>query len=176
MPTTIQQASIFNVQATINTAYGTALAAITRPSWLASMPALVYVWPETGITPPAFSFTHIDVGATDSYGGRVVDAWGVQKGLPKEALLDVGCWVTRHANANWNAQLNTMKDMVYTVTSNTPQLVIKDYAANQSSPSDTVFLVRLGDIVTVGTVPDQDNPDIERVRILITYRWVYRSV
>ena len=170
---TIQQASIFNVKATLNTQMATDLAAVTRPAWLPTLPTIYYTWPETEITPPAFSFTHIDVGAVDSWERRGVG--GGLKGLAQEAIMDVGCWVTRKRNRNWNAQLDTMRDMVMTVVTSTTEMVILDYEANQSTPATTSFLVRLGDSVARGTVPDSNNPDIERVRILIDYRWIFRS-
>ena len=173
MATTIQAPNIFNVQATMNASFITQLTAITRPAWLTALPAMNQIWPETGIAPPAFSFTHIDVGAGDMWEGREVG--GGLSGLRKEALFDVGCWVTRKENNQWNMQLRTMQDMVYTVVVMTPQLVIKDYVTSLTSPSDTSYLVRLGSVVTVNTVPDEGNPDIERVRILIAYSWVYRS-
>lgn len=175
MATTIQAASVFNVEASLNAHFNTSLTAITRPSWLSTMPTIEMTMPETGITPPAFSFSHIDVGTEATFQGRNVHSTGALSGVTQRAIMEINCWVTRANNGSWLGQLNTMRDMCYTVFSNTISVVIQDYVSDLATPSDTVFLVRLDGIHTVATGPDQDNPDIERRRILIDYHWVYRS-
>lgn len=169
--TTIQQTSVFNVEASLNKHMETELVAITKPSWLSSY-TLYETWPEKSPSLPAFSINHINVGFDDVWEGRGVG--GSYKGLAGTQILEVNAWVTRKSR-NWIAQLRTMVDMVMTVIGRTTEVVIKDYAADLSSPSNTTYLIRIDDVQVVETAPDP-NPDIERKRILITYSWVYRSV
>jgi hypothetical protein len=171
MATTISQTSIFNVEATINARIRAALTDVIRPSWLPDMPTITTDAPEDPAVMPAFSLYHISVASFDLWQGRNVGQG--KKGFETAAILEVNCWVSR-SNTNWLAQQRTMRDMVSTVLVNTIEYVIQDYGANQVSPADTGYLVRLGTAKEVQTAADP-NPDVERVRILVEYDWVYRS-
>ena len=171
--TTISQASTYNVEATLNNHFRTQLAAVTRPSWLATMPAITSSNPEAAANLPAFSLYHLPVGVYDKWQGRAVGE--DKQGAEAVAIMEINAWVSRR-DADWQAKLRTMRDMVETVYINASNasVIIKDYAANRASPSDTSYLIRLDKMAAVQTAPDP-NPDIERVRVLITYSWIYRS-
>ena len=170
MPTAIEQTNTVNIQYSLNAHMRTALAAITKPSWLAS-----YTYatnnPEATASLPAISVNHIPVSMRDLWQGRAVG--NGKTGMKYSALMEVNCWVSR-SSTNWNAQLRTLQDMVLTVLGNTKQVVILDFVGDQESPTATGYLVRTGDAEIVNTAPDP-NPDIERRRILISYWLVYRS-
>jgi len=172
MPTTIAQTSTYNVETSLNAWLRTQLTAVTRPAWFPALPGIITDTPEKAPSLPAFSIFHIPVDSRGDWQGRIVSSAG-GKGLWNRGIMEVDAWVTR-ANKNWLAQLRTMEDMVMTVLANTTEVAISDYAANQSSPSTTSYLVRLRDTRAVATAPDP-NPDIERRRMLVTYEWVYRS-
>lgn len=169
--TTIQQTSVYNVETSINAYMRAQLATVTRPAWLTTMPGIVSLPIESAASLPGFSFHHLPVGMYDRWQGRAVD--GGYKGQKAVQIFEVDCWVSR-SNRDWQAQLRTMKDMALTVLNSAAEVVIRNYAADQSSPAATSYLVRWSDVSMPQTAPD-DNPDIERARILATYSWVYRS-
>jgi len=169
--TTIAAASVFNVEATLNAWLAAALAAFTRPAWLPDAPAVILTVPETTAVLPAFSVHHIPVNSYDAWQGRAVG--GGYAGVRCVALMEVNAWVSRNSR-NWQAQLRTMQDMVMTVYTETGGVEIKDYATNQSSPTETGYLIRLTQLTTVPTAPDP-NPDIMRARMHLRYWYIYRS-
>lgn len=169
--TTIETSSIFNVEATLNDWLKTALEAIDRPAWLPAMPAVTTNLPEAVAAMPAFSVHHIPVNTYDRWQGRAVG--GGKRGVHYVAIMEVNAWVSRKAR-NWEAQRRTMQDMVASVFTETSEVEIKNFVANQTSPTGTGTLVRLDSFNGVATAPDP-NPDIERARLLITYSFIYRS-
>ena len=171
MPT-VQQTSYFNIEGTISTSFNTAIAAFSLPSWLPTRPTVILDWAEIAASLPSFGVTHIPVSLTQSFQGMNVG--GGKRGMPSLDIFEVSCFVSRSNNANWLAQLRTMKDWVVTWAGDTKQLVIKDYAANQSSPSDTEYLINFMDIAPLASQPDNANPGVERQRILLDYRHVHR--
>jgi hypothetical protein len=171
--TTIAQTSVYNVEATLNAWMRAGLTAVTRPSWLTPLPAIVTHVPEAAASLPAFSLTHIPVSMDVDWQGNVVGSTASSKGAANTQIMEVSAWVTR-ASKQWLAQIRTMQDMVMTVLVNAASVVVKDYAADQDNPADTAYLVRLRDARIAATAPDP-NPDIERRRILVTYEWIYRS-
>jgi len=169
--TTMDSAGIFNAEATLNAWLVAALAALTRPAWLPAMPAMILTQPETIAVLPAFSVHHTPVNTYDLWQGRAVGDG--KRGVRYVANMEVNAWASR-SNRNWQAQLRTMQDMVATVYTKTKGVEIKNYATNQSSPTETGYLIRLVQLTGVSTAPDP-NPDIVRARMLIRYAFVYRS-
>lgn len=170
--TTITQASVYNAEASLNAWLTAQLQAVTRPSWLATMPPVVRHVPEVTASLPAFSITHLPVSFDPEWQGSIASSSG-GKGALNTQIMEVDAWVKR-ADVNWLAQLRTMQDMVMTALVNTSSVVIQDYEDSQTAPADTAYLVRLRDARVVATAPDP-NPDIERRRILVTVEWIYRS-
>lgn len=167
--TTIGQASEINVRTTLNNSFNTALAAFTLPSWL-TLPTVYVYWSEDEPILPAYGIAHFGVDSEMRWQGNTD---GTNTVLHDTALMEISAFASR-SNVNWAAQLQTMGDIVRTWRADNPNVRIKDYAANQSSPANTNFLVRLEDLREVEVV-DDPNPDVRRRRMLISYRWVYRA-
>jgi hypothetical protein len=167
--TTIQQSSITNVEATLNDAFSTALSGFTFPAaYFSQQPGVVMIAEEAEPTLPAYSLNHINVSSDD------VGTEGTYRAMSTMQIMEVNAWVSR-ASANWLAQLRFMVDTIHTWRSlNHSTIRIKDFAANPSSPSTTAFLIQLGEVNLVATSPDP-NPDIERRRVLVYYRFYYRA-
>lgn len=171
--TTITTSTSYNVEASLNEWLRAALTAFTRPSWLTSMPAIVYDAPQETAVMPCFSFMHIPVAIlTNAYQGRNVGD-GL-KGGKSMGMMDVSCWVSRSKSPHYAAQLRTMADMVQSAVIADTAVVVMDYATSQTAPSSAGYKVDLGDITVTPTQPDP-NPDVERIRILIDYSYVFRS-
>src|SRR5262245_43374846 len=113
--TTINQTSHVNVEYTLNNWLATDLAAISRPSWLANNPPLVFDAPDIESSLPCFSVAHMPLEGQDEFLGRQV---GGGQGVARSGLMEVSAWVSR-VNPNWIAQLRTMEDMLTTVVAAT---------------------------------------------------------
>lgn len=171
MPT-VQTTSYFNIEGTINTSFNAAIAAFSLPTWLPTRPTVILDWAEIALNTPCYGVAHIPVNLTNSFQGMVVG--GGKRGYAALDIVEVSCFVSRTNNANWLAQLRTMKDFVVTWAGDTKQLVILDYASNPSSPAATEFLIQFGDIAPLAAQPDTENPGIVRQRVLIDYRHTHR--
>jgi hypothetical protein len=170
--TQLAQASSFNVEASLNAWMQTGLNAFTRPTWLSTMPAVVFDAPEEAAVMPCFSLIHIPVDSSSPFTGR----WaGTTKGAITRSILDVSCWVSRSRSINWSAQLRTMRDMVLSVATANATPLIYDYAGTYPAAATvTAYKVNIGD-VTLTPVEADVNPDVERVRVLIDYWFVFRA-
>lgn len=167
--TTIRAASNFNVEASLNASFNAVLATFSYPTWL-TQPPIAWDMPHETPTLPCFSIHHIGVSSdNDGHDGT----YAVTRDT---ALMEINCWATRTNNANWSAQLRTMTDIVKTWRAlNRGGVIVKDYAASQSAPQNTSYLVRfVEDARVVDTQPDT-NPAIERRRVLIPYVWHFRA-
>lgn len=168
----IQQTSNFNVETTLNAALATAVAAFTRPSWLPSVPTVVFVPGDIALAAPCYGVIHIPVASEDLYQGRRGDAANVTRDT---ALMDVSAWVSSEASASWQAQLRTMVDMVKHWHNRSPQIVIQNYATDATAPVATTYKVNLNGITVNPIQQDADNPALWRARMLIDYSWSYRA-
>ncbi len=146
------------------------MTAITRPSWLPTLPEFVFTMPEGSVPTPSWSVHYIDVMLEHKWLGNVTDTGA---GAKSYALMEINAWVNRKGSFDWLAQINTMVAMVKDAVGRTSNVQISDYMTNPSSPTPTNFLVRLGDIEVVATMQDP-NPDIERKRILVSISWIQR--
>lgn len=164
--TTLHPTSINNVTATLNIWLRTSLNAYTLPAWLPSF-SLVVTMPEKGIVPPAFGVFHIG-GMSDERQNTDVD----ETATLETGMMDVSAYVSR-SNKNWIQQLRTMEQMVKQSVAGRGVLRIQDYSV-PAAPTSTDYVVRLLTAETVPTQPDA-NPDLERCRILVRYRWFLRS-
>lgn len=170
--TTITTSTSFNVEASLNEWLRAALTAFTRPSWLTTMPGIVYDAPQTTASMPCFSFLHIPVATLDAYEGRNVGDG--MKGAKSMGMMDVSCWVSRSKSVSYAAQLRTMADMVQSAAVAKTAVVVMDYATSLTAPSSAGYKVDIGDITVTPTQPDP-NTDVERIRILIDYSYVFRA-
>jgi hypothetical protein len=170
--TVVHATNTYNVEATINAYFKAAFTAMTRPSFLPTLPAFAENTPEVKANFPAFSFVHLPAGSMDIYQGRNVTE--TLHGMRSLGILDLSAWVIRTA-VSWNAQLRFMQGMIETAyIDSRGGIVIKDYATSATSPQATAFRVTLADLDVVGTQADA-NPDVERRRALVKYQWDMRS-
>lgn len=164
-------ATRFNVEATLNAHFTTAISAITRPAWLTTLPAFVYNWDEVTASIPCFAFAHIPAGMLNDLQGRTVGDG--QQGRKALGILEVSAFVTRTNNPSWSAQLRTMRDLVETASTSTRTVVISDYST-PGVPTATAYKINIEDVNETPTEPDV-NPAIQRARILIRYSFYFRA-
>ncbi len=170
--TTVHVTSTYNVEASINAYFKTAFTAMTRPSFLPTLPYFAENTPEVKANFPAFSFVHLPAGSLDNYQGRNAEV--NTKAMRDLGILDLSVWVIRTA-VNWNAQLRFMQSMIETAYMDSRGgVIIKDYTTTPSSPVASNFRATFNGLDIVGVSPDA-NPDVERRRILVKYQWDMRS-
>lgn len=174
MPT-LTAATRYHVEATLNAWLNTTISAITRPTWLSTLPSFAFNAEETtaAITAgqPCFAVTHIPAGMLNDIQGRVVGD-GLQ-GRRALGIMEVSCYVTRSANPSWNAVLRTMRDLVETAATSTRTVTISDYST-PGVPTATAYKIDIMDVTETPTETDP-NPAIQRARVLIRYQFIYRS-
>lgn len=171
--TAIHVTSTYNVEATINAYFKTALQAFTLPSWLSSPVPVVMNAPVDPAALPAFSFTDISVGAMDAFQGRNAEA--NTRAMTNLGILEISAWVSRKSNALWHQQLRTMCSMIESAYLDSKGgVVLKDYQSNNTNPSTVAYRIVLNDLDSVVVSPDP-NVSVERRRYLIKYQWTVRS-
>lgn len=158
-----------NVEATLNQWIMDKLNALNKPSWLASF-TFRFDAPETAMVLPAFSVYHLPVDSRKIVQGDYV---GTGKGAQSVSLMDLSCWVSR-SNINWSAQLRTMRAFVDQVFAGNSIIQLVDYLTDPANPAAVSYKVEV-ERVEWDTVVDDPNPDIERARALVRYRWIQRS-
>lgn len=173
--TTMHVSSVYNVEPSINTAFQTALNAVTLPAWL-SQPTIVFDWPEITASLPCFSFVHMTPSMSDNHQGRVDGAGNST--VAASGMLEISAWVSRDQKYNgqdiWVARLRFMESMIASAYASLPVVVIKDYATSPTSPTSAQFRVVMNNLNFVQTASDP-NPAIQRKRALITYHWNLRA-
>lgn len=168
----LQPTSNFNVEATLNAHFAAALATFALPSWLATVPPVVLIPSDIALAAPCYAVFHIPVESRDLYQGRTGEA-GVRT-TRDEALMEISAW-TSSSRGPWLAQLRTMTDLVKHWHNRHAQIVIDDYASDPDDAAATPYKINLMDIRENARQQDTDNPDLWRVRMLISYRWHYRA-
>lgn len=163
----------FNVEVTLNAWLNTTISAITRPSWLTTLPAFVYNWDEVTATIPCFAIRHLPSSMLNDLQGRTVGS-DAAAGRRTLGLMEVSCFVTRNANPSWNAQLRIMCDLVRSAATSARTVQIYNYQTSPSAPSATAYKIDLLDVIDASVEKDP-NPAIERVRLLIRYSYVFRA-
>lgn len=164
--TTLHVTNPFNVEASLNDWFKTAIAAITRPAWLPTAVEVRFNVPLTAPTPPAIGVYHFPVGQYVEYEGKYPGDRAV-------ALMKVCAWVDKRT-ANWNAQLNTLVSMIQYVHASTAVVVIADYLTNPSAPTPQPYLVDIFDIEYKPTL-DDPNPNYVQKQFDIRYQWHHQS-
>lgn len=171
MTTNLHATNIFNVEASLNSWLRSQIATITLPSYLTTIPVITH-WPEIEDNLPCISIAHLPGYRRGNY----------QRGAVKDVLargqMDVSMWVSRSQLVSgqevWLARLRYMEGMIEQIHAGAVAVDVKDYLTTPASPTETDYRIVLGDLsmVQVGVDP---NPDIERRRALINYRWFLRS-
>lgn len=160
----------FNAQASLNAWLVARIGAFTLPAWLPTV-SVVFNWADITASLPCFSVAHIEIETGASgFKGRAADG---RAGAVSTAILEVSAWVQRDANANHTAQLNYMADMVtQAVIGSGAGVQIYDYGT-PNTPTPTSAVITLDNVQPVSVEMDT-NPGIERKRLLVPYRWIYR--
>lgn len=173
--TTVHATNSFNVEASINDAYKTALLAITLPSFLPSV-SVVFNWPEIEANLPCFSIVHFTGSSSDRYQGRVDT--NTTSVMYNTGILEISAWVSRDQKVNgqdvWAAQIAFMKSMIEAVHTRTSVIRLSDYTSNPASPSTVNYKINISDLNEVQVAEDV-NPSIRRKRFLINYNWHHRA-
>ncbi len=173
MTTVLHDTTVFNAEASLNDWLRSQLGQIDLPDWMA-MVAITTDWPEIGKSLPCISIAHLPGHRRGHYQRGDVAALAVLA----RGLADISCWVSRSDQYNgqdvWLARLRYLQGMVEQAVTGTVAVVIRDYLTSPVYPQDTAYRIMLGDLTWVQTGADP-NPDIERRRALLNYRWFLRS-
>lgn len=172
---TIHVTNAFNVEASLNDAFKTALNAITPPAFL-SQPAIVFDWPEITESTPCFSVIHMPDTLSDKYQGR---GDGVNGGtMAASGMMEISAWVSRDQKYNnqdvWMPRLRYMESMISSAYASLATVLIKDYTSTPATPTSTGYKLNTNNLNFVQVAKDP-NPAIERKRALITYFWNLRA-
>jgi hypothetical protein len=170
--TTVHVTNTYNVEASINAYFKAAFTAMTRPSFLSTLPSFAENTPETPASLPTFSFVHLPAGSMDIYQGRKAEPGA--KAVRGLGILDIGAWVSRK-NTSWNAQLRFMQSMIDTAYMDSGGgVIIRDYTVTPQTPTVSSYRAVFNDLDVV-IVADDPNPDVMRRRVLVKYQWDVRS-
>ena len=178
---TLHAASSFNVHASLNDWLNTQINAHTFPAWL-TFPGsrVLFTVPETTATMPCYTVHHIPVMDTPRFQGNRADdsnfgTWAI-------ALMDVSCWAPKYTETDqleaqqghYTMVLAYMASLVQELVAKNTNTLIKQYSADVDNPTNTSYKVNFGGIEGQTVLPDI-NPNVERIRIVISYRWILRS-
>lgn len=175
--TTLHVTNDFNVEASINAAIQTALAAVTLPAWLTfASNSVVVDWPEITENTPCFSIAHFDNTSSDNYQGRGDGAGN--RAVRENGLMEVSAWVSRDqkylGQDIWVARIRYMESMIKSVFIAAPTVLIKDYYTSLTAPALTGYKVNMGVPGFVQTRPDP-NPAMMRRKAVVSYWWDLRA-
>lgn len=170
--TQLSAANSYNVEASLNYWLTEQMAAYTLPDWLPQMPPLVFNAGDVTALIPCYAVFHLS-GFTDErwQGGHV---GGGLLGARDTSILEVSCYVSR-AMQNWRPLQRLMRDYVKGITVAHRVVVIRDFLSDPLVGEATAYKVDISDVTEVETAPDPENDQIERARILIEYRFTFRS-
>lgn len=173
--TTLHPTSAYNVHATLRQWFAERVAAFELPPYLPSVSVVVDA-PDIEPNLPAISLFTLSTMASDRYQGRGAEE-GV-KTLKMTGMLDVSAWVTRKALWNgrtcWEMQLNALHSFILDTLTANPTVMVTDAYTDYDNPVAVPYKIDLKNPNTVQAAHDP-NPDIERVRVLVTYSWHMRS-
>ena len=173
-PTTLHETTVFNAEASLNDWLRSQIATFALPAWMGGTVHFITDWPEIEKSLPCISVAHLPGYRRGEYERGDVSA----RQMLARGLVDVSAWVSRsqlyQGQEVWLPRLRFMEGMIEQAHAGAVAIVIRDYLTSLSNPQDTPYRIILGDISVVQTGPDP-NPDIERRRALINYRWFLRS-
>jgi hypothetical protein len=122
--------------------------------------------PQQPIDPPEWSVHFRNDTSEITLQGKNPGEWN-------NGMMEVNCWVSRKTT-NWRGQLNQMADAVTKAVAGTAAVIIQDFYTSSTAPTDLPNKIDMDRAEVRGHTPDP-NPDIERTRIIIFFRWVERS-
>lgn len=150
------------LNANVAPSVGAALAInLDHPAQTLNPPAISAVWLGAWDDPAAFAGAHVDGG---------------KRGKRRWEMVELDIWVSRQTTG-WRKQKDQLTDTIGKALSELLRsggaLPIYDFYTSESAPAATAYTLHLTDVETRPTAPDP-NPDIERVRLLITLWWIER--
>lgn len=160
-----------NVEGGFNHFFETQLTAKGLPAWMPSA-VLNYDFPQQPLTFPSFSVTHLGAEPVQEFQGRNLDpGW---KGSEQMGVAEISCWESyARASGSHAYNLRIMRDMAARVFATGVSFAILDVYGTTVNPTGNGTIGRAGPASHAGTPPDP-NPDVQRVRLLVQYRWMER--
>jgi len=167
-------AGSFNVEATVNAFFASAVANGTFPGGLFTVrPNVRYDWTMIAQSVPCFSLVYIPIELRDKFEGRIVGTTSTSLGGWQKTLLEISSWVTSN-NPAYMAQLRTMRDFIYEAFLPHPSIEIKNFTTNPASPTDTGYKVNV-DLPNEIAILRDENPALYRSRSLVTLSYTARA-
>jgi hypothetical protein len=166
----------FNVEGSLNEWVRVNLTAAGVPSWMPSA-RVVFDMPRTDLISGhgghAFAVTHL--GAPDvieAYQGH--NTYGGSAGQLMTNLMQVDCYISREqAGEAYNAKLRQQGDMVTRLFSTGTSVLISNLYTGAGAPTANGGVITLHPARGQG-VPQEPNPDLKRLRYLVSYQWMER--
>lgn len=175
MAVTIHPTSVANVRYTIKRWISDAVTAYDWPSYLDAV-RVIMAMPETEANLPAISIYPLQMITSDQYQGRNAED-GV-KALKATDTTEVSLWASRNARWNgaecWQLQLEKMQGFMMALYTANPTLQLMDVDADYNNPLSVPYKLNFRSLNAVQAAADE-NPDIMRIRLLLTYNWNIRA-
>lgn len=161
-----------NVEGSFNDFFETQLTAKGIPAWMPSA-VVNYDFPQKPLTFPSWSVTHLGAEPGQEFEGRNLDpGW---KGGEQIGMVEISCWESyARAQGSHPQYLRQMRDMVARVFATGAAFAILDVYGSTAAPTGNGTIARCGRVSHAPAPPDP-NPDVARVRMLVTYRWMERA-
>ena len=171
MPFTAHYGAAYNVEGSFNNFFRRNLTGAGLPTWMSSA-VINYDYPRKPLTFPSFSVTHIGATPFAIAEGNVLDAG--YRGVRQVGLAEIDAWesITRDPTG-YQRNIRQMRDMVARIFATGAAIDILDVYGTTASPTAIGALIRARPAETIEAPPDP-NPDIVRIRMLITYNWLER--
>lgn len=163
----------FNVEATVNDYFMTAVSSWTYPPLFATRPNVRTDWTLIPQLVPCFSLVYIPVELRDMFQGRHVGPTATELGGRQKTILEISSWVTS-VNAGYMAQLRMMRDFIYETFAASPTLTVRDFITNPALPTSLVAKVNC-DLPNEIAVLRDENPVLYRSRSLIVLTYTARA-
>lgn len=160
--------SRFDAAATLNENISTWMQSHQLPEWMPNFP-VVYNIPETGISVPSVSVTHIPLSSR-WIGHAFV---GSGNGLRAEGIMELNVWVSR-SSADHIAVIEYLTSEIERHYASIPSIPLLTFTEVPSVGMPTPYKINIDAVNLIATAPDL-NPDIERRRIQVRYSFVVRQ-
>ena len=171
MPFTAHPGAFYNVAGSFNNYVSIQITGAGLPAFMPSA-VVNFEYPTLPLTFPSFSVTHLSTDGESISEGQNLD--GGYRGYRRRGLAEISVWesVQRSSGAQIR-NVQQMRDMVTRIFATGAAFAILDLYAGTASPAGTTAVVRCGPSRDAPGVQDQ-NPDITRRRVLVSYEWLER--
>lgn len=168
---TAQIGGALNVEGSFNQHFAAQLTGKGLPDWMPSA-VVNYDYPQQPLTFPSWSVAHLGSQIGNLTQGRHLDpGW---RGVERVGLAEISCWESySRAGGAHTRNLRVMRDMAARVFATGASFAILDVHGTTANPTGNGTIGRAGAVQDAPTVPDL-NPDVQRLRLLVEYRWLER--